>query len=64
MAVHDRNFYKSIVRKMVKSQLAKYEEEGYKYTLQYNPYTNVYCLYCTAPGEKTWGCAAIEASEI
>ena len=49
---------------MVKSQLAKCEEEGYKYTLQYNSYTNVYCLYYTAPGEKAWSCAAIEASEI
>lgn len=64
MAVHDRNFYKSIIRKMVKSQLDKYEEEGYKYTLQYNSYTNVYCLYYTAPGEKAWSCAATEASEI
>lgn len=64
MAAHDRNFYKSIVRKMVKSQLAKCEEEGYKYTLQYNSYTNVYCLYYTAPCEKAWSCAAIEASEI
>lgn len=49
---------------MIKSQLDKYEEEDYKYTLQYNSYTNVYCLYYTAPGEKTWSCAAIEASEI
>lgn len=64
MAVHDRNFYKSIIRKMIKSQLDKYEEEGHKYTLQYNSYTNVYCLYYTAPGEKTWSCAAIKASEI
>lgn len=53
MAAHDRNFYKSIVRKMVKSQLAKCEEEGYKYTLQYNSYTNVYCLYYTAPRRKS-----------
>lgn len=64
MAIHDRNFYKSIIRKMVKSQLDKYEKEGYRCTLQYNSYTNVYCLYYTAPGEKTWSCAAIEASEI
>jgi hypothetical protein len=64
MAIHDRNFYKSIIRKMIKSQLDKYEKEGYKYTLQYNSYTNVYCLYYTAPGEKNWSCAAIKASEI
>ena len=64
MAVHDRNFYKSIIRKMIKSQLDKYEEEGYEYALQYNLYTNVYCLYYTAPSEKAWSCAAIEASEI
>ena len=64
MTVHSRDFYKSIIRKMLDDRLYKYEQDDYKYTLQYNSYTNVYSLYYTAPGEKAWSCAAIEASEI
>lgn len=62
--IHDRDFYKNIIRKMLASKLAKYEEDGYKYNLQYNLYANTYSLYYTAPNEKFWSCAAIEACEI
>lgn len=62
--IHDRDFYKSIIRKMLASNLTKCEKDGYKYNLQYNLYTNTYLLYYTAPNEKFWSCAAIEASEI
>ena len=64
MTIHDRNFYKSIIQKMLSSRLSKYKEDDYSYTLYYNPYTNLYTLYYTAPNEKHWNCAAIEASEI
>lgn len=65
MTVHDRDFYKSIIQKMTKSQLDKYDEGGYKYNLLYNSYINTYCLYYTLPGESHWdGCAAIPADEI
>lgn len=49
---------------MLNGRLTKYKENGYSYTLYYNYYTNFYTLYYTAPNEKHWNCAAIEASEI
>lgn len=64
MTIHDRNFYKSIIKKMLNGRLSKYKENGYNYTLHYNSYKNFYTLYYTAPNEKHWSCAAIEASEI
>ncbi len=65
MTVRNRDFYKGIVKKMLTERLTKYEEDGYKYSLQYNSYTNSYCLYYTGPGEKHWGgCAAVEVSEV
>ncbi len=64
MTIHDRNFYKSIIQKMLNGRLSKYKESGYSYTLYYNSYTNLYTLYYTAPNEEHWNCAAIEASEI
>lgn len=64
MTIHDRNFYKSIIKKMIKSRFTEYKKNGYSYTLYYSSYTNFYTLYYTAPNEKHWNCAAIEASEI
>lgn len=65
MTVRNRDFYKGIIKKMLTERLTKYEEDGYKYSLQYNSCTNSYCLYYTVPGEKHLdGCAAVEASEV
>jgi hypothetical protein len=64
MAIHDRNFYKSIIKKMLNSGFTEYKENSYSYTLYYSSYTNFYTLYYTAPNETHWNCAAIEANEI
>ena len=65
MTIRNRDFYKGIIKKMLAERLNQYEEDGYKYSLQYNSYTDSYFLYYTGPGEKHWdGCAAVEASEV